>query len=138
MLREVRYGPLAAVTEAARATWEASLLTVRVLWRMVTGDASLKNLSGPINIAQYAGDSVSLGLVPFLQFLAIVSISLGILNLLPIPVLDGGHLLYFVIEGIRGKPLSEAAQVAGQQIGILLLLMLMGLAIYNDLARLFG
>jgi regulator of sigma E protease len=136
--REVRYGPLAAMVESARATWDASLLTVKVLYRMVVGQASLKNLSGPINIAQYAGDSVSLGLVPFLKFLAIVSISLGILNLLPVPVLDGGHLLYYAIEGIRGRPLSEQAQIVGQQIGIFLLLMLMGLAIYNDIARLLG
>lgn len=138
MLREVRYGPLAAVGEGMRSAWDAGLLTVKVLWRMVLGQASLQNLSGPINIAQYAGDSVSMGLVPFLQFLAIVSISLGILNLLPIPVLDGGHLLYYVIEGVRGRPLSEHAQLIGQQIGIAMLVMLMGLAIYNDIVRLVG
>ncbi len=138
MQREVRYGPVAATTQALRATWDASALTLRVLGRMVIGEASLKNLSGPINIAQYAGDTVSMGLVPFLKFLAIVSISLGILNLLPVPILDGGHLLYFAIEAVRGKPLSEHAQVVGQQVGILLLVMLMGLAIFNDLARLFG
>ena len=137
MQREVRYGPLAAVPEAIQASWQAGALTVEVLARMVIGEASVKNLSGPINIAQYAGDSVSLGLAPFLKFLAIVSISLGILNLLPVPVLDGGHLLYNAIEWVRGRPLSEAAQGIGQQIGLALLFMLMALAFYNDLHRLF-
>ncbi|KAB7627923.1 RIP metalloprotease RseP [Alkalilimnicola sp. S0819] len=135
---EVRYGPLEAVSKSARATWQASALTVKVLGRMLIGDASLKNLSGPINIAQYAGESASLGLAPFLKFLAIISISLGILNLLPVPVLDGGHLLYFGIEALRGRPLSEQAQLLGQQIGMALLLMLMALAFYNDIVRLLA
>ena len=135
---EVRYGPVAAVGEAAGASWRAATLTVDVLVKMVIGEASVKNLSGPINIAQYAGDSVSLGLIPFLKFLAIVSISLGILNLMPVPVLDGGHLLYNTIEWVRGRPLSEAAQGMGQQIGMVLLFMLMALAFYNDLNRIFG
>jgi regulator of sigma E protease len=135
---EVRYGPLAAVGEATGASWRAATLTVDVLVKMVIGEASVKNLSGPINIAQYAGDSVSLGLIPFLKFLAIVSISLGILNLMPVPVLDGGHLLYNTIEWVRGRPLSEAAQGMGQQIGMVLLFMLMALAFYNDLNRIFG
>ncbi len=135
---EVRYGPIAAIPQAVGSSWQAGALTVEVLARMVIGEASVKNLSGPINIAQFAGDSVSLGLTPFLKFLAIVSISLGILNLLPVPILDGGHLLYNTIEWIRGRPLSEAAQGMGQQIGMILLVMLMGLAFYNDLSRLFG
>lgn len=138
MRREVRYGPLAALPQAAAATWQASTLTVEVLFKMVTGEASVKNLSGPLNIAQYAGDSVSLGITPFLKFLAIVSISLGILNLLPVPVLDGGHLLYNGIEWVRGRPLSEAAQGFGQQIGLAVLFLLMALAFYNDLLRIFG
>lgn len=133
---EVRYGPLAAVPRAIDAGWQAGSLTVSVLFKMVVGEASVKNLSGPVSIAQYAGDSVSLGVIPFLKFLAIVSISLGILNLLPVPILDGGHLLYNGIEWIRGRPLTEAAQVFGQQIGIVLLFMLMALAFYNDILRL--
>lgn len=135
---DVRYGPVAAVGQAVGSSWQAATLTVDVLVKMVIGEASVKNLSGPINIAQYAGDSVSLGLIPFLKFLAIVSISLGILNLMPVPVLDGGHLLYNAIEWVRGRPLSEAAQGIGQQIGMVLLLMLMTLAFYNDLNRVFG
>lgn len=134
----VRYGPVAAAGEAVDATWRAATLTVDVLVKMVLGEASVKNLSGPINIAQYAGDSVSLGLIPFLKFLAIVSLSLGILNLMPVPILDGGHLLYNAIEWVRGRPLSEAAQGMGQQIGMVLLFMLMALAFYNDLNRVFG
>ncbi|MRH77210.1 RIP metalloprotease RseP [Spiribacter sp. C176] len=133
---EVRYGPLAAVPRAIDAGWQAGSLTVSVLFKMVVGEASVKNLSGPVSIAQYAGDSVSLGVIPFLKFLAIVSISLGILNLLPVPILDGGHLLYNGIEWIRGRPLTEAAQVFGQQIGIVLLFILMALAFYNDILRL--
>lgn len=133
---EVRYGPLAAVPRAIDAGWQAGSLTVSVLFKIVVGEASVKNLSGPVSIAQYAGDSVSLGVIPFLKFLAIVSISLGILNLLPVPILDGGHLLYNGIEWIRGRPLTEAAQVFGQQIGIVLLFMLMALAFYNDILRL--
>ncbi|WP_290650207.1 RIP metalloprotease RseP [Aquisalimonas sp.] len=138
MFHTVRYGPMESVGEAVRGTWQTSALTVQVLWKMVVGEASLKNLSGPINIAQYAGDTASTGLVPFLKFLAIVSISLGIINLLPIPILDGGHLLYFLAEAIKGSPVSEQAQVIGQQIGILMLFLLMGLAFYNDIARLIG
>jgi len=138
MQQTVRYGPIESVGEAARDTWQASVLTVQVLWRMVTGEASLKNLSGPINIAQYAGDTASSGVVPFLKFLAIVSISLGIINLLPIPILDGGHLMYFLVEAVRGRPPSERALLIGQQLGIVMLLMIMSLAFYNDLARLIS
>ncbi len=134
----VQYGPIQAVGRALDQTWAASALTVKMLWRMVLGEASMKNLSGPINIAQYAGVSASLGVTPFLKFLAIVSISLGVLNLLPVPVLDGGHLLYNSIEWLKGRPLSDRAQGIGQQIGIVLLVFLMALAFYNDLARLFG
>ncbi len=134
----VRYGPLESVGKAVGTTWEMTALTVRTLWGMVSGKASLENISGPISIAQYAGYSARIGLASFLKFLAIVSISLGVLNLLPVPVLDGGHLLYNLIEWLQGRPLSEPAQQIGQQLGILVLLALMGIAFYNDLSRLFG
>lgn len=134
----VRYGPLEAVGQAFVKSWEVSALTVRMLGKMIVGEASLENLSGPISIAQFAGDSAHDGLVPFLRFLAIVSISLGILNLLPIPLLDGGHLMYYLIEAAKGSPVSPKVQVIGQQLGIVLLIGLTFLAFYNDLTRLFG
>jgi regulator of sigma E protease len=133
-----RYGVLEALERGATKTAEMSLLTVRFLWKMLLGEVSVKNLSGPISIAQYAGLSADDGVARFLDFLGIVSISLGILNLLPVPVLDGGHLLYYLIELVRGKPLSEEAQFIGQRLGIAMLVGLMGLAFYNDLSRLFG
>ncbi|MGH8279109.1 MAG: RIP metalloprotease RseP [Gammaproteobacteria bacterium] len=135
---EQRYNPAAAFGQAFARTGNLSWLTLVASWNMVTGRVSLQNLSGPISIAQYAGYTAESGLVPFLAFLAIVSISLGILNLLPIPLLDGGHLLYYVLEALKGSPLSLRAEMAGQRLGIALLLMLMCFAIYNDLARLFG
>ena len=119
-------------------TWEMSVLTLKVLAKMITGDASDKNLSGPISIAKYAGQSASIGATALLTFLAIVSISLGVLNLLPIPLLDGGHLVYYIIEFFTGKPVSDSIQMTGQQIGIVLLFGLMGLALYNDFVRLLG
>ena len=133
---EVRYSPLAAVGAAIAKTWDMSLLTLHLLGKMVTGQVSLTNISGPISIAQYASFSASAGIVPFLAFLAIISVSLGVLNLLPIPILDGGHLFYYVIEIIKGSPVSEKVEILGQRIGILLLGMLMFVAFYNDLARL--
>jgi regulator of sigma E protease len=135
---EVRYGIVESAGKSVRKTWEMSALTVRTLWGMLSGRASVENISGPISIAQYAGYSARIGLASFLKFLAIVSISLGVLNLLPVPVLDGGHLLYNAIEWVQGKPLSDSAQQVGQQLGILLLLALMTIAFYNDLSRLFG
>jgi regulator of sigma E protease len=134
----VHHGPLEAVPAALGKTWEVTTLTLRTLWKMLTGKASVENLSGPISIARYAGESAAVGLTTFLAFLGIVSVSLGVLNLLPIPVLDGGHLLYYLVELVKGSPLSEAAQLAGQKIGIFLLLMLMMVAFYNDLVRLIG
>jgi len=134
----VRHGPLEALPVALAKTWEMSVLTLRTLWKMVTGRASVENLSGPISIAQYAGQSAVIGLAAFLGFLAIVSVSLGVLNLLPIPILDGGHLMYYAFELVKGSPVSESAQLLGQRIGIVILLMLMTLAFYNDLTRLFG
>jgi regulator of sigma E protease len=131
-----RYAPHAALGKALVKTWEVSTLTLRILGLMLVGDASVQNLSGPISIAQYAGQSASIGLVAFLSFLAIVSVSLGVLNLLPIPLLDGGHLLYYLIEFVTRRPVSEGIQAFGQQVGLVLLLGLMGLAFYNDLMRL--
>ena len=134
----VRYGPVGAIPVALGKTWEMTTLTLRTLWKMISGKASVENLSGPISIARYAGQSAAIGFAAFLGFLAIVSISLGILNLLPIPVLDGGHLMYYLVELVTGRPVSEAVQLFGQRVGIMLLLLLMTLAFYNDLARLFG
>ncbi|MEJ1472017.1 MAG: site-2 protease family protein, partial [Candidatus Sedimenticola sp. (ex Thyasira tokunagai)] len=111
---------------------------LKILGRMVVGEMSVKNLSGPISIAESAGKSASYGFTSFLKFLALVSVSLGVLNLLPIPVLDGGHLLFFLIEALKGSPLSEEAQAQGQRIGLMIMLALMGLAFYVDLSRLLG
>jgi regulator of sigma E protease len=133
-----RYGPLEAVLAAARETWDKSALTVRFLWRMVTGDVSAKNISGPINIAQYAGLTATEGFTYYLGFLALVSISLAVLNLLPVPVLDGGQVVFQLAEMAKGAPLSMEAQVLGQKVGIAMLVALMGFAFYNDLSRLFG
>ena len=133
-----RYGPVESMTHAVARTWSSTVFTLRMLGRMVTGDVSIKNISGPINIAQFAGQSAERGLDYFLGFLAIVSISLGVLNLLPIPVLDGGQIVYQSIEGLKGSPLSERAQIVGQQVGIFALILLMSFAFYNDLARIFG
>ena len=134
----VRYGPLPAIAAAVKETWSKSALTVKFLWRMVTGDVSLKNVSGPISIASYAGLSAIEGWAEYLGFLALISISLAVLNLLPIPILDGGQVLYQLAEGLKGRPLSERTQALGQQFGIVLLILLMSLAFYNDLARHLG
>ncbi len=133
-----RFGALAAVGRAVDKTWDMSVLTIRMIWNVATGDVSVKNLSGPINIAEYAGFSARQGILSFLSFLAVVSVSLFVLNLLPIPILDGGQVVYQLAELVKGSPLSERAQAVGQQIGILLLLMLMSFAFYNDLSRLFS
>jgi regulator of sigma E protease len=135
---EVRYGPVKALGAAVHKTWDLSALTLKVVWKMLVGEASVNNLSGPITIAQTAGKSASVGFVHFLKFLALVSVSLAVLNLLPIPVLDGGHLAYFAIEAIKGGPLSESAQLVGQRIGLAILFGLMALALYLDLARLLA
>ncbi len=132
----VRHGPLKAIPEALNRTWEVTTLTLRILWKMASGRASVENLSGPITIARYAGQSAAIGLATFLGFLGIVSVSLGVLNLLPVPVLDGGHLLFYLVELVTGRPVTDAIQLAGQKIGIFLLLALMTLAFYNDLVRL--
>ena len=134
----VRLDPLSAASAALGQTWQVSELTLRLLVRMVVGDVSVKNVSGPIQIAQAAGFSASVGIGAFLTFVALVSISIGIFNLLPIPMLDGGQILFGLIEAVKGSPLSERVQMAGQQLGMTLLLMLMGLAFYNDVASVIG
>ncbi|MGQ7817641.1 sigma E protease regulator RseP [Metapseudomonas furukawaii] len=136
MLREISFGPLESVSEAAARTWSMSLLTLDSLKKMLLGELSVKNLSGPITIAKVAGASAQSGVGDFLNFLAYLSISLGVLNLLPIPVLDGGHLLFYLIEMARGRPLSERVQAWGVQIGISLVVGVMLLALVNDLSRL--
>ena len=136
MIREVSYGPLAAIGEGARRTWTMSILTLDSLKKMLFGELSVKNLSGPITIAKVAGASAQSGVADFLNFLAYLSISLGVLNLLPIPVLDGGHLLFYLIEWVRGRPLSDRVQGWGIQIGISLVVGVMLLALVNDLGRL--
>lgn len=136
MLRDVRYSPLEAIPAALSKSQQMISLTLESIWKMVNGLISVKNLSGPITIAKVAGDSAASGVESFLNFLAYLSISLGILNLLPIPVLDGGHLLYYLVEAIRGRPVSERTQLIGLKVGMTLLFSLMLVALYNDLARL--
>ena len=132
----LRYGPLAAVPAAIGETWQLASDSLGMLWRMVNGSASVRNVSGPITIAQYANASAQMGPAWFLNFLALLSVSLAIINLMPIPVLDGGHLLYYLIELAVGRPLGERAMVAGQYLGLALLAGLMGLAFYNDILHL--
>jgi regulator of sigma E protease len=133
-----RYGPWEALQRAGQRTWELSVFSLEMLGRMIMGQASLKNLSGPITIADYAGQSAQSGWASFVAFLALVSVSLGVLNLLPVPLLDGGHLLYYFAEFLTGRPVSEKVQEIGQKIGMGLLAMLMFFALYNDLPRLFA
>ncbi|HUW75111.1 MAG TPA: RIP metalloprotease RseP [Gallionella sp.] len=135
MLIEVSYSPLKALTQSLRKTWETSAISLDMMGKMLKGQVSVKNISGPITIADYAGQSAKIGAVAYLSFLALISISLGVLNLLPIPLLDGGHLLYYVIEFVKGSPVSETSWEFGQKIGIALLGTLMVFAIYNDLNR---
>ena len=132
------YSILEAIPAAVVKTWDMSILTLRMMWKMLSGQASIENLSGPISIAQYAGQTAQIGIIPFLSFLAIVSVSLGVLNLLPVPILDGGHLLYYLFEFLKGSPVSEEAQIIGQKVGIIMIGSLMFLALYNDINRLFG
>ncbi|MEY3713017.1 MAG: hypothetical protein RL321_637 [Pseudomonadota bacterium] len=138
MIEVVRFGPLEAVGEASVRAWDMTVLQAKMFWRMIFGQVSLKNLSGPLSIAEYAGDSAQSGVAEFLGFLVVISLSLGFLNLLPIPILDGGQIVYQLAEWVRGSPLSDRLQAIGQQVGVALLVMLMGVALFNDFARQFG
>jgi len=138
LMTEVRYGPLDALWQGAVKTWDMSLFTLEMMGRMVIGQVSWRNLSGPLTIADYAGQSATLGWVAFVGFLALVSLSLGVLNLLPIPLLDGGHLMYYVAEALTGRPVSERTMEIGSRIGMALLVLLMSFALFNDLRRLLG
>ncbi|WP_198264065.1 RIP metalloprotease RseP [sulfur-oxidizing endosymbiont of Gigantopelta aegis] len=133
-----QYGIFAAIPKGIEKTWDLSVLTVKMLGRIVIGEASIKNISGPITIAEVAGQSAQLGIESFLRFLAIVSLSLGVINLLPIPMLDGGHLLFYIVEIVKGSPVSDMVQEIGLKIGVTLLVMLMSVALYNDFARLLN
>lgn len=135
---DVRYGPIDGLVRAAYKTWDASALTIRMMGQMLTGQASLKNLSGPITIADYAGRSAAIGLTQYIVFLALVSISLGVLNLLPLPVLDGGHLMYYLWEGLTGRSVSDAWMSRLQRAGLAILMVMMSVAVFNDLHRLFS
>ena len=134
----VRRGPIDGLVSGVQRTWEISSLTVRMIGRMLIGEASIRNLSGPITIADVAGQSVQQGLAYYLGFLALVSVSLGVLNLLPLPMLDGGHLMYYLFEGVTGRPVSELWLARLQRGGIAVLLMMMSVALFNDVARLLG
>ena len=138
LMTEVRYDPIEALWQGTVKTWDMSLFTLEMMGRMVTGQVSWKNLSGPLTIADYAGQSASLGWISFVGFLALVSVSLGVLNLLPVPLLDGGHLMYYVAEVFTGRPVSERTMEIGARIGMTLLLLLMSFALFNDLQRLIG
>jgi regulator of sigma E protease len=134
----VRQGPVDGLVQGVKRTWEMSSLTIRMIGRMLIGEASVRNLSGPLTIADYAGQSVQQGLSYYLAFLALVSVSLGVLNLLPLPMLDGGHLMYYLFEGVTGRPVPERWLDRLQRTGIAVLLMMMSVALFNDVARLLG
>ena len=135
---EVRYGPLEGLGKALARTWDTSAFSLKMLGKMLIGEVSLKNLSGPITIADYAGQSAQSGGVSYLLFLALISISLGVLNLLPVPLLDGGHLMYYVVEIVKGSPVSDRTIEIGQHVGMALLFTLMVFALYNDINRLLA
>ncbi|MBA4255292.1 MAG: RIP metalloprotease RseP [Polaromonas sp.] len=134
----VRKGPIDGLTAAAQKTWDVSLLSLQMMGKMIVGEASLKNLSGPLTMADYAGRSASIGVTAYILFLALISVSLGVLNLLPLPVLDGGHLMYYLWEGVTGRPVSEVWQDRLQRGGVVILLGMMSIALFNDVARLVG
>jgi len=135
MILQIPLTPMGALSRAAEEAWSMTALQGRLFWRMVLGQFSMKNLNGPLSIAEYAGDSAEAGVASFLGFLVLISLSLGFLNLLPIPILDGGQIVFQLVEWLKGSPLSERAQAFGQQVGIALLILLMGVALFNDIAR---
>ncbi|HEX4267823.1 MAG TPA: RIP metalloprotease RseP [Steroidobacteraceae bacterium] len=138
MVRHLSVSPVAALGRATEEAWDMTALQGTLFWRMMLGQVSLRNLSGPVSIAQYAGQSASEGASAFLDFLVLISLSLGFLNLLPIPILDGGQIVFQLVEWVKGSPMSERAQAFGQQVGIALLILLMGVALFNDIARQFS
>jgi regulator of sigma E protease len=138
MVRHTRLGPLESLSMGAGEAWRMTVLQAKVFWRMLQGQVSLKNLSGPLTIAEFAGESARSGVATFLSFLVLISLSLGFINLLPVPILDGGQVVYQLVEWVKGSPLSERAQILGQQVGIAMLVLLMGLALFNDILRQFG
>jgi regulator of sigma E protease len=135
MVKQIELSPVAALSRATEEAWSITTLQGRLFWRMVLGQFSMKNLNGPLSIAEYAGESAEAGVASFLGFLVLISLSLGFLNLLPIPILDGGQIVFQLVEWLKGSPLSERAQAFGQQVGIALLILLMGVALFNDIAR---
>lgn len=138
MVRHTRLGPVESLTMGASEAWRMTALQAKVFWRMLQGQVSLKNLSGPLTIAEFAGESAISGVTTFVSFLVLISLSLGFINLLPVPILDGGQVVYQLVEWVKGSPLSERAQVLGQQVGIAMLVLLMGVALFNDILRQFG
>jgi regulator of sigma E protease len=138
MLLHSELSPVEALNRATAEAWNMTVLQARLFWRMLLGNVSLKNLSGPLSIAEFAGESAEAGIAPFMGFLVLISLSLGFLNLLPIPILDGGQIVYQLIEWAKGSPMSERAQAFGQQVGIALLILLMSVALFNDIARQFS
>jgi regulator of sigma E protease len=137
-METVTHGPLESLALGVRQTWEMSVFSLKMLGKMVTGDLSVRNLSGPVTIADLAGQTARIGWFAYVNFLALISISLGVLNLLPIPVLDGGHLVYYALEGIRGRPLSERFIELTQKAGLGVIMVMMALALFNDITRLIG
>jgi regulator of sigma E protease len=138
LLLHTDLAPVEALKSASAEAWNMTALQARLFWRMVLGQVSLKNLSGPLSIAEFAGDSAEAGVASFMGFLVLISLSLGFLNLLPIPILDGGQIVFQLVEWLKGSPLSERAQAFGQQVGFALLILLMGVALFNDIARQFS
>jgi regulator of sigma E protease len=134
----VRYGPVESVERGFTRTGETFWFSLKMIGRMITGEVSVRNVSGPVTIADYAGQTARIGFIAYLNFLALISISIGLLNLLPVPMLDGGHLLYYAIEAVRGKPASERMMLVGQRLGLALLAVLMSIAFFNDITRLFS
>jgi regulator of sigma E protease len=138
ILARISYGPVDSLVKAVGKTWDISIFSLKMLGKMLVGEVSWKHLSGPVTIADYAGQSAQMGWLAYATFLALISISLGVLNLLPIPLLDGGHLMYYSVEIIKGSPVSERAMELGQKVGLALLLLVMAFAFYNDINRLFS